>query len=94
MAFEHLAVGLYRLVKVFSQPVPFRLIGVHEQITDQRLNRRQMIVTGATPGHIIQETVNFFGDTPAFRVLQPTRADDIIYIVNAFRDRTVAVRHV
>jgi hypothetical protein len=37
--------------------------------------------------------VNFFGDTPASRVRQPTLADNIIDEVNAFGDRTLDYRH-
>jgi hypothetical protein len=85
--------SLHGLVKLLAQPVPFRLAGILEQFLDQRLNRRQMIVTGAPPGDIFQEAVDFLGDTPTSRVLQPAFGDGIIEKVNALRDRALDSRH-
>jgi hypothetical protein len=93
MAFEHFAVRLNGLAKVFAQPVTFRLIGVMEQFTDQSPDSRQMIVTGTPPGHVIQKAMNLFGDPSAFGLLQTALADDIIDKVNAFGNRTLADRH-
>jgi hypothetical protein len=76
-----------RLVtKVLTQAVAFGFFRIVEQILGSSLlDGRQMVVTSAPPGHVIEEAVNVFGDPPAARVLQPPRADERIDIVNAFR---------
>jgi hypothetical protein len=78
---------------VLPELVPLGFIGVFHQIPDQPLYRRQMIVTGASPGHVIQKAVDIFGNTSASRVLQAPFADKIIDKMNAFRDRTLVAIH-
>jgi hypothetical protein len=85
--------GLQGLVKMLPHPVPLGLIGIVEQIIDQILHCRQMIVTGTPPGYIIEQFVDLFGDTPAFRERQSALGDDIIDKVHALCDRTLAYRH-
>jgi hypothetical protein len=93
MTVENLTIGIQGLLKLRGQAMPLLFFGIAEQILNQRLNGRHVVVAGTPPGDIVQQAMNLFGDPAASGRRKPSLANDIVDKMDTFRDRALAYRH-